>query len=338
MVTIQDVAKAAGVSPMTVSHVINDHPYVRETTRDKVQQAIDELGYRVNIAARNLRTGRTSTIGLAIPEIDRPYYAQLAARIVAAAGRRGLRVAIEQTGATKENELSTLATSRNRLYDGLILATVGLGFADRELLNVDFPVVILGERIFDGPVDHISMPNVSGSAAAVEHLIERGARRILMLQGNELSELGMPPLRLDGYRAAHERAGLPVDEALLIPVPAFTMQAAREAVVAAVANGLTFDGVFCITDSMGVGVLRGLASCGLRVPEDVKVIGFDNIDEAEFTVPSLSSIAPDHDEMAETAVSMLVQRIEQAKRPAPREVEAGFRLIERESSAGRLER
>lgn len=319
---------------MTVSHVINDHPYVRDTTRDKVQQAIDDLGYRVNIAARNLRTGRTSTIGLAIPEIDRPYYAQLATRIIAAAERRGLRVAVEQTGATKENELSALATSRNRLYDGLILATVGLSIADRELLNVDFPVVILGERIFDGPVDHISMPNVSGSEAAVTHLIERGARRILMLQGSDLDELGMPPLRLEGYRAAHERAGIEIDPELLVTIPAFTMEAARDAVVAAVADGLQFDGVFSITDTVGVGVLRGLATSGIRVPEQVKVIGFDNIAEAEFTVPSLSTIAPDHDQMAESAVSLLVQRIERKKRPAPQEIEAGFQLIERESSAG----
>ncbi|HSU36588.1 MAG TPA: LacI family DNA-binding transcriptional regulator, partial [Propionibacteriaceae bacterium] len=95
MVTIQDVAKAAGVSPMTVSHVINEHRHVKESTRAKVLAAMNDLGYRVNVAARNLRTGRTDTIGLAVPEVDRPYWGQLGAAIITAAERHGLRVVIE---------------------------------------------------------------------------------------------------------------------------------------------------------------------------------------------------------------------------------------------------
>src|SRR5271154_2994407 len=180
MVTIGDVARAAGVSPMTVSHVINDHPHVRVSTRAKVLEVIEQLDYRVNLAARNLRTGRTGTIGLAVPEVDRPYYGQLAARIIRAAAKYNLRVAIEQTGASRDNELDALFLSRNRLYDGLILSTVGLGPADTDLLKLDYPVVILGERIFDGPVDHVAMLNVDAACAAALHLVQRGFRRIVM--------------------------------------------------------------------------------------------------------------------------------------------------------------
>ena len=144
MTTIQDVAKAAGVSPMTVSNVINDHPNVRPATREKVLEAMARLDYRVNVAARNLRKGRTGTIGLAVPEVDSAYYGLLAATIIAAAERRGLRVSIEQT-ASRDNELDALSLSRNRLYDGLILATVGMGPAYVGSLQVDHPVVILGE-------------------------------------------------------------------------------------------------------------------------------------------------------------------------------------------------
>jgi DNA-binding LacI/PurR family transcriptional regulator len=119
--TIQDVAKAAGVSAMTVSNVINDHPNVRRATREKVLQAMARLDYRVNVAARNLRKGRTGTIGLAVPGVNSAYYGELAVAIIAAAVRYDLRVSIEQTGALRENELEALSLSRNRLYDGLLL-------------------------------------------------------------------------------------------------------------------------------------------------------------------------------------------------------------------------
>src|SRR5215207_5196893 len=134
---MQDVARASGVSVMTVSNVINGHS-VSPETRSRVLEAIDTLGYRVNLAARNLRKGRTGTIGLAVPQVDSPYFAQLAARIITRAETAGYRVAIEQTGLSREKELTTLAQSRNHQYDGVILSVVGLGKEDAALLQVDF--------------------------------------------------------------------------------------------------------------------------------------------------------------------------------------------------------
>ncbi len=272
-------------------------------------EAMDRLDYRVNVAARNLRTGRTGTIGLAVPEVDRPYYGQLAARIITAAAKYNLRVAIEQTGASREGELGALFLSRNRLYDGLILSTVGLGPADRDLLKVDYPVVILGERIFDGPVDHVAMPNVEGACAATAHLIKVGCRRIVMVDGRVGEEVDVSRLRLTGYRQALERSGIGFDASLVVNIERFTMQSGAEVARALAAGGKLFDGIFCVTDTIAIGVLRGLADAGVKVPSDVKVIGFDNIDEGGYTVPSLSSIDPDHAVMARTAVSLLVRRI-----------------------------
>jgi len=333
MVTMGDVARAAGVSPMTVSHVVNDHPHVKESTRAKVLEVMDRLDYRVNVAARNLRTGRTGTIGLAVPEVDRPYFGQLAARIITAAAKYNLRVAIEQTGASRENELDALSLSRNRLYDGLILSTVGLGPADTDLLKVDYPVVILGERIFDGPVDHVAMPNVNGACAATSHFIERGCRRIVMVDGQVSGEVDVSGLRLTGYRQALERSGIVFDPSLVVNIEKFTMQSGGEVARALVASRKGFDGVFCVTDTVAIGVLRGLADAGVRVPSRVKVIGFDNIDEGAFTVPSLSSIDPDHERMARTAVSLLVRRIEGGVAGKPRrEFVSKFSVVEREST------
>ncbi|MFC4015082.1 LacI family DNA-binding transcriptional regulator [Nonomuraea purpurea] len=336
MVTIQDVAKAAGVSAMTVSHVLNDHPHVRSETRARVLQAIADLDYRVNVAARNLRTGRTGTIGLAVPEVDRPYFGQLAAEIIAAAARHNLKVAIEQTGASREGELDALALSRNRLYDGLILSTVGLGPTDTDLLKVDYPIVILGERIFDGPVDHVAMPNVEGARAATAHLIERGCRHIALVDGGaQGEEVNVSSLRYTGYRQALDEAGITFDPRLVAPTARFTMEGGAAAARRLVDGEADVDGVFCVTDTVAIGVLRGLADRGVRVPGEVKVIGFDNIAEGAYTVPSLSSIDPDHSLMADTAVRFLARRIKEkgGKREVAREFVSHFTVVARESTA-----
>jgi DNA-binding LacI/PurR family transcriptional regulator len=333
MATLQDVAKAAGVSPMTVSNVINNHPHVRSSTREKVLEAMARLDYRVNVAARNLAKGRTGTIGLAVPDVNSPYYGRLASAIITAAERRKLRVSIEQTG-NRENELDALSLSRNRLYDGLILSAAGLGQADAERLRVDHPVVILGDRIFDGPVDHVAMPNLDASRAATRHLIERGCRRIAILCG-AVDEVDTSSLRLTGYRQALHDAGLPYHPDLVQQVARSDMPEGAERVREMVGSGLDFDGVFCVNDSVAMGVLRGLADVRIRVPDQVKVIGFDNVKESEFLIPSLSTVDPDHDGMAERAVGLLIRRLEQTEPPEGHAESVGdFSLVIRESTGG----
>lgn len=320
---------------MTVSHVINDHPHVRDTTRERVVQAMSELGYRVNVAARNLRSGRTFTIGLAVAEIDRPYWGQLAAQIIAEAEKHNLRVLIEQTGASRENEIDALALSRNRMYDGLILSTVGLGPGDSDILRVDYPIVILGERIFDGPVDHIAMANVSGARAAIQHLIERGCRRIVTIDGHGRDLDGGPAastLRFEGYRAALADAGIEYDESLSIGIDDFSLAGGREGTRQLIASGLEFDGIFCVTDTVALGALRALHDAGIDVPSQVKVIGFDNIREGEYSSPSLSTIDPDSAGMAKAAVDLMVKRIGAAEVSTPTEYVSSYRLVTREST------
>lgn len=335
MATIQDVAKAAGVSAMTVSNVINGHPNVREATREKVLKAMTRLDYRVNVSARNLRKGRTGTIGLAVPEVNRPYYGRLAAAIVDAAAPLGLHVSIEQTRARRENELAALSLSRNRMYDGLILSTVGMGPKDAEWLKVDHPVVILGERIFGGPVDHVAMPNVEASRAATHHLVERGCRRVAFLRGPVGGDVDVSSLRRAGYLQALESAGLPPDPALEQCLTSFTMADGARCARQMVEGGLDFDGVFCVTDTVAMGVLRGLADTGVHVPDQVKVIGFDNVDESEFLVPSLSTVDPDHDTMAERSVALLAHRIAHPDLGTePEEFVSRFSVVARESTGG----
>jgi DNA-binding LacI/PurR family transcriptional regulator len=329
---MQDVARAAGVSMMTVSNVINGRPHVRSDTRDKVLRAIGELDYRVNVTARSLRAGRTGTIGLAVPEVDRPYFGQLAARMTEEAAREGLRLVIEQTGASREREIDALFLSSNRLYDALILSTVGLSAADANLLRVDYPVVILGERIFESPVDHIAMPNVEGARAAVGHLVERGCRRIAMIGGRDTPEVHAASLRFAGYRAALERAGIPYDPALLLETDELSLAAGAAAARRLAESGTPFDGVFCVTDTVALGALRGLRDFGVAVPGQARVIGFDDIEESSYSSPSLSSVDPDHGWMARKAVELIVQRMSGSGSGPPVELASAFRIVAREST------
>jgi len=333
MTTIQDVAKAAGVSPMTVSNVLNAHPHVRESTRQKVLAAVEELDYRVNAAARNLRTGRTGTIGLAVPNIGDHYFARLAALVATIAGEEGYRVEIEHTDAVRERELEAMTLSQNRMHDGLLLSTVGLGPEDKGLLRVDYPVVLLGEGIFDGPLDHIAMPNIDGSYAATAHLVAQGSRNVAIFDVRFTLSDSVRDLRLEGYQQALRDAGIAPDPQLFFDVTDFTMAEGYRAAQHVVASGIQVDGVFCPTDGVAIGALRGFADAGIRVPEDVRVIGFDDLPESEFVTPRLSSVSPAHEVTARTAVTFLLERIRGAAPDDAREFVTPFELRARASTA-----
>jgi DNA-binding LacI/PurR family transcriptional regulator len=333
MVTMTDVAKLAGVSTMTVSNVLNDRPHVRAELRQRVLDAVDASGYVMNNAARSLRRGSTGVIGLAIPELDRPYYGQLASRVIARAADLGYRVAIEQTGAAVAGELAAIALSRTLDCDGLILSAVGLGAAEIRRLGQTIPLVLLGENTFDGIVDHVAMANEDGTRAATTYLIDQGCRRIAWISqnGSAAETSNAVWLRGEGYRKALQSAHLTPDPALQPHLSALTMAEGARAIHSLVDSDQSFDGVVAVTDTVAFGVLRGLADRGLKTPDDIRVIGFDDVLECQYSVPSLSSIAPDHDWMISTALDMLIAQIDGSPQDRA-EVTAPFKVMAREST------
>jgi DNA-binding LacI/PurR family transcriptional regulator len=333
--TLHDVARVAGVSIKTVSNVVNDYPHVRPATRDRVLAAIAQLDYRPNLSARGLRSGKTGVIGLAIPELRQVYFAELADSIIRAAANYNLDVLIDQTSSIRESEVAVLAGTRLRLTDGILFSPERLGQEDIDLLNVDFPLVLLGERMFGGPNDHVTMHNVESARAATEHLLGIGRRRIAVIGAHQVEEddIRSANLRIRGYRAALEAAGVPYDPALIRVATPWHSENGAAAMRALLHEGITFDAVFTLTDTLGLGVLRALGEAGVRVPEDVAVLGFDNIDEARFSVPSLSSVDPGRDQIAQVAVDLLVERIREKGEPvAPRQILSDYRIIGREST------
>ena len=199
-VTLHDVARAAGVSIKTVSNVINNFEHIRPTTRQKVQLAIDELGYRLNLSARSLRSGRSGVIGLVVPEFSLSYFAELADAVIKAAERHGQVVQIEQTNGDRARELEVLSSPRIQFSDGVLFSPLGMSNDDADALTVPYPLVLLGERIFMEPVDHVTMRNVEAARAATEHLIATGRRRIAVVGAHEGEIIGSAGLRLRGYR------------------------------------------------------------------------------------------------------------------------------------------
>ncbi|WP_281903671.1 LacI family DNA-binding transcriptional regulator [Phytohabitans aurantiacus] len=331
--TMHDVAKLAGVSVKTVSNVLSGYPYIRETTKAKVLAAVDELGYRMNISARNLRAGRTGLIGLAVPELSLPYFGELADAVIRAAEERSWTVLVEQTGADREREVGVLSGARRQLVDGLIFAPLTVSSADIEQFRGDFPIVLLGERTFDVAVDNVTIGNVDAARTATAHLIETGRRRIAAIGTHPTDAEGPAVLRLEGYLAALREAGIEPDAELIVPAGLWHRAEGAAAMRQLLEAGTRFDAAFCFNDTLALGAMYAVLRHGLRVPEDIAIVGFDDIEDAQYSMPPLSSIAPGREQIARAAVDLLAKRIEEREHPH-QQVVADFELRVRESTAG----
>lgn len=331
-VSLRDIALRAGVSVATVSNVVNGYRPVAAATKVRVQEAIDEMGYSPNLSARHLRRGRTGFIALAIPELNNPYFAELADVAIAEAARHGYTVLLDSTNGERERELEVVHGLRAQIVDGLIFSPAQLGPSDLADRRDSVPLVLVGERIHDVAYDHISIDNIAASRVAVEHLASLGRRRIAFV-GAQDSDRQPAGLRLQGYTEGVHAAGLTVDPRLVVRTPGFDRADGADGVAPLLRGSDPPDAVFAYNDLIAVGVMRTAYEMGLRVPDDLAVVGFDDINEARFTTPSLTTIAPDKEVIGKLAVTALVSRLE-GENKVPREYEVPFRLVVRESTVG----
>lgn len=326
-----DVAERAGVSMKTVSNVINDYAHVSARTRERVLAAIEEVGYRPNLSARNLARGRAGVIALVVPQLSMPYFASLAGLMVEAAGARGWLVLIHQTDGNPDAERAALAGNFSQRVDGLIVSSQMLDPSDVAGLTGSTPLVMLSNREFDPETPHVSIDNRSAGTVAVRHLADGGARRIALIGG---SDLDSPAPRTQGYLDGLENSGLPLFPELVRPITGNTGEEgerATEELLQEIAEPP--DGIVAITDWVAMGVMRALHRHGLRIPEDVAVVGFDDIPYARSFFPSLTTLAPDRGEIVNMALDLLQRQMETgAAGGVPEGLRAGFTLIVRESS------
>lgn len=332
MVTMSEVARAAGVSVMTVSNVLNDRSNVGADTRLRVLEVVDELGYEINLTARRLRSGRTGTIGLIVPQFELHYYGELASRISEALAPEGMHLVVEQSGASRERELSALSLARLQQYDGVLLSAVGLSMADLDRIHPDVPIVLLGEQAVPERYHRVRMDNIAGARLATDHLIGCGARRIAVLGGKRSApHAEMATCRTDGWAQALSAAGLVDDPALVVPLTTYAIAEARTAMAEAIDRDPDIDAVFAVTDEVAIGALAGLHDAGLRVPDDVQLVGFDNLHLSQHLVPGLTTIDPDHPALVAEALRLLRRQLDD---PAaePEHVVGAVRLVVRGST------
>jgi DNA-binding LacI/PurR family transcriptional regulator len=308
-VRLQDVAEHAGVSMKTVSNVVRNYEHVSTATRERVQRAIDELGYRPNLMGRRLATGRTGLLALAFSNVTVPYFAELSRAISAAAATVGYRVLVEETDGTLEGERAVIASSEAGMVDGILFQPSKMSSVEISQHRGDVPIVILGEGAAPLPFDRVMIDNVAAARDATRHLLSLGRRRI-GFAGHEAEDLSATSLqRIMGYQQALEEHGIRPDPTLLFATTAIAAAGSVEGVGAGLDAGRKIDGLVCRDDLAAIGALRALRERGYSVPGDVAVTGWDNIELSRVMYPSITSIAPDLDGLARRAVEMLMERM-----------------------------
>ncbi|TDN91670.1 LacI family DNA-binding transcriptional regulator [Microbacterium sp. BK668] len=329
---MQDVAQRAGVSAQTVSNVVNGRrDHVGPETTQRVVEAIQALGYRLNQSARSLRRGRTGMVGLGLPALAQEYYGELADRLSRRFAAQGVRMVTEITGGAISAEVESLAASHLETYDGFILAVAASEATDLDVITPSKPIILLGERALSARLDHVVMDNRGGGRMATEALMERGARSIVVLGGSTDEGDSVETLRTQGYLDAHEARGLRPRAELIVP-SSLGIAAGYRTIRALLDEAREFDAVFALTDSCAMGAVRALHENGRDIPGQVQVIGFDNVKSGRFLTPPLSTIEPGNDEMADAIVALMLRRLAGIGRGAPRRITAAASVVLRAST------
>lgn len=342
-VTIHDVAKRAEVSPSTVSLVLNGkNDRMRAETFDRVMRAVEELGYAANEMARGLKMGFVPTIGLVVPTVANPFWGEFARCVEHAAMAKNYQVLLCNAERVPEREKRYVESMLSRGIRGVILGSSPLslkhlsGATKRGLQVVAFDRLTVGEAGVE--LDSVRVDNVLGSKLALTHLLELGHRRIGFVSGT-LSSASRRD-RLEGYRATLLAAGIEPDPALIWTENAGAGDGDEEATeigrLAALALLQRADrptAFFAINDMTAVGIYAGARELGLRIPEDVSVVGFDDIHLCKIMNPPVTTIRQPLGELMNAAVDLLIGRMEGANREAPVHVTLPPELIVRGSTA-----
>ncbi len=332
MPTIRKVAQAAGVSPTTVSHVINQTRFVSETVRARVLSAIEDLGYQPNILARSLRRGETRTIGLVLPDSANPFFAKIGRGIEASAFDLGYSVVLCNSEGTLRREQHYTDVLTKKQVDGIVFVAAGDHANSLSvLLDRGVPFVLIDRDLPQVNADAVLSDNHQGGHLATRHLLALGHRRIACIAGP--SNVTPSADRVTGYRQALTEAALPIEEGLTFQGD-FHPESGRAAALKLLGQPNPPTAIFACNDLMAIGVIRAAAELARRIPEDLALVGFDDIELATFTEPPLTTVRQPTTEMGRRAVQLLIDRIGRRELPSRREI-FPTTLIIRSSCGGR---
>ncbi|EPT8922999.1 ribose operon transcriptional repressor RbsR [Cronobacter dublinensis] len=310
MATMKDVARLAGVSTSTVSHVINKDRFVSDAIRVRVEDAVRTLNYAPSALARSLKLNQTRTIGMLITASSNPFYSELVRGVERSCFERGYSLVLCNTEGDEQRMNRNLETLLQKRVDGLLLLCTETHQPSPAIMTryPAIPTVMMDWSPFDGDSDVIQDNLLLGGDIATRHLIEKGFTRIACVTG----PLDKTParLRLEGYRTAMQRAGLAVPEGYEV-IGDFEFGGGLRAMQSLLALPEPPQAVFMGNDAMAVGAYQALYQAGLRIPQDIALVGYDDIELARYMTPPLTTIHQPKDELGELAIDVLIHRMAQ---------------------------
>ena len=325
---IKDVAKKAGVSISTVSRVINQSKPVRPKTRERVLEAIEELGYRPNAIARSLKVKHTQSIGIMVPDIANQFYPEVVRGIEDVANMYEYTIFLCNTDLDDDKELKYFSEMEEKQVDGLIfMGNILTDPLSREMKNADMPVVLIGSDHPDLP--SVTIDNILAAKKAVEYLLHKGHRRIAVITG-KMKDPMMGRARLKGYREALENAGIPWKSEWVVE-GGYRFNSGYEGAKRLLILDERPTAIFVASDEMAIGAMRAILEKGLQIPDDIAVIGFDNVDMSGKVYPSLTTMGQPMYEMGAIGMRLLTKYL-QGEEVQEDKVVMNFELVERESS------
>jgi LacI family transcriptional regulator len=318
--TLKDVAKAAGVSVASASYAVNKTGSLGQDTREYILRVAEEIGYRQNLAARAARTGRSGAIGLVVPDMTNPFFPSLAQAVIQRARQGGHSVLVTDTEGDVDQETKIIRQLLDRDVDGIVWFPVNDSNHLGEL-STDVPFVVIDRSV--PSLECIHADYMEGGRLAAQHLIDLGHQQIGLISGP--SDVKSMRDRCDGaVRAITESAAL-----AFTVENAFSIELSKDVTDALIARKAT--AVFCASDLIALGVLKYAREVGIRIPQDLSIVGFDDIPWAEYCTPGLTTIEMPVEEMATEAVDTVLSRID-GDIETNRRVVFGVSLIVREST------
>lgn len=302
--TILDVAARAGVSKSLVSLVMQGRDNVSEERRGRVLRAAEELGYRPNAVARSLVRRRTNLFGVLLSDLHNPFFAEVIDGVQAEAAQHGYRAIIGTGDRVAQSEARALETLLELRTDGLILASPVLSMDAITLASSELPTVLVARRTREPSVDSVANDDPGGAALAVQHLAELGHSRIAHIDGGEGAGAAE---RRRGYERAMKKLGL--EARVRVAAGSYTEEGGRQGVAALLRDGTRPTAIFAANDLAAIGALSALGERGVRVPEDISLVGYDNTALAAVRHIELTTVDQPRPEMGRAAVTLLLERI-----------------------------
>jgi LacI family transcriptional regulator len=312
-ITIRDVARLANVSQATAARAMGGYGYVSAARRRRVEQAAQELGYRANNIARALVSGSTKTIGLIVGDIENPFFATLARGVADVVEAEGYTLLLANSDENIEREHHAVEAFRGRLVDGVIIAPV-TGSDSTYLRQTGWPFVCVDRAVRGAGVDTVTATNERGARDGVEHLLALGHRRIGVV--TDTAEIPSTAQRLRGYRSALRRAGVAVDESLISVATTSTLAGGHAAALELLSRPDRVHAVFTTNNLMTAGTVRTLTDLGLRMPDDVALVAFDDLEWTTIIQPPITVVAQPVLELGMMAGRRILARVAGDTSPA----------------------